>query len=54
MPTRTRQKHGPRTGFRHISNACACDRSIFPTVGSVSTILTGLTLASRLADHLPF
>jgi choline dehydrogenase-like flavoprotein len=39
--------------FHHISNAYACDQSIFPTVGSVNPILTGLTLASRLADHLP-
>lgn len=39
--------------FHHISNAYACDQSIFPTVGSVNPVLTGLTLASRLADHLP-
>jgi choline dehydrogenase-like flavoprotein len=39
--------------FHHISNAYACDQSIFPTVGSVNPVLTGLTLASRLADRLP-
>lgn len=39
--------------FHHISNAYACDQSISPTVGSVNPVLTGLTLSSRLADHLP-
>ena len=38
--------------FHHINNAYACDQSIFPTVGSVNPVLTGLTLASRLADHI--
>jgi choline dehydrogenase-like flavoprotein len=38
--------------FHHISNAYVCDQSIFPTVGSVNPVLTGLTLAGQLADHL--
>jgi choline dehydrogenase-like flavoprotein len=38
--------------FHHVSNAYACDQSVFPTVGSVNPALTGLTLARRLADHL--
>jgi choline dehydrogenase-like flavoprotein len=38
--------------FHHITNAYACDQSIFPTVGSVNPVLTGLALARRLAGHL--
>jgi choline dehydrogenase-like flavoprotein len=38
--------------FHHVSNAYACDQSIFPTVGSANPVLTGLTLARQLADHL--
>jgi choline dehydrogenase-like flavoprotein len=38
--------------FHHIANAYACDQSIFPTVGSVNPVLTGLCLARRLAEHL--
>ena len=38
--------------FHHITNAYACDRSTFPTVGSVNPALTGLTLARQLAEHL--
>ncbi|MGE4054704.1 MAG: GMC oxidoreductase [Vicinamibacterales bacterium] len=38
--------------FHHVNNAYACDQSIFPTVGSANPVLTGLTLARRLADHL--
>lgn len=38
--------------FHHISNAYACDQSVFPTVGSVNPVLTGLTLARRLAESL--
>lgn len=38
--------------FHHVGNAYACDQSIFPTVGSVNPVLTGLTLARRLAGHL--
>jgi choline dehydrogenase-like flavoprotein len=38
--------------FHHIENAYACDQSIFPTVGSVNPVLTGLCLARRLATHL--
>ena len=38
--------------FHHITNAYACDQSVFPTVGSVNPVLTGLTLARRLAESL--
>ncbi|MEQ1518920.1 MAG: GMC oxidoreductase, partial [Usitatibacteraceae bacterium] len=38
--------------FHHISNAYVCDQSLFPTVGSVNPVLTGLTLARRLAENL--
>lgn len=38
--------------FHHIANAYACDQSLFPTVGSVNPVLTGLTLARRLAESL--
>jgi hypothetical protein len=38
--------------FHGVQNAYACDQSIFPTVGSVNPVLTGLTLARRLAEHL--
>lgn len=38
--------------FHHVHNAYACDQSIFPTVGSANPVLTGLTLARQLADHL--
>lgn len=38
--------------FHHIANAYACDQSVFPTVGSVNPVLTGLTLARRLAESL--
>jgi hypothetical protein len=38
--------------FHHISNAYVCDQSVFPTAGSVNPVLTGLTLARQLVDHL--
>ncbi len=38
--------------FHHIQNCYACDQSLFPTVGSVNPVLTGLTLARQLAAHL--
>lgn len=38
--------------FHHVQNCYACDQSIFPTVGSVNPVLTGLTLARQLASHL--
>jgi choline dehydrogenase-like flavoprotein len=41
-----------RGRFHRVSNAYACDQSLFPTVGSVNPVLTGLALARRLADHL--
>ncbi len=38
--------------FHHVSNAYVCDQSLFPAVGSVNPVLTGLTLARQLAEHL--
>jgi GMC oxidoreductase/NAD(P)-binding Rossmann-like domain len=35
--------------FHHVSNAYACDQSLFPTVGSANPVLTGLTLAKQVA-----
>jgi choline dehydrogenase-like flavoprotein len=35
--------------FHHVSNAYACDQSLFPTVGSANPVLTGLTLARLVA-----
>jgi hypothetical protein len=42
----------PLGRFHTIPNAYACDQSLFPTVGSVNPVLTGLTLAKRLAEQL--
>ena len=42
----------PTGRFHHVANAYACDQSAFPTVGSVNPVLTGLTLARRLAEQL--
>lgn len=39
--------------FHHIGNAYACDQSVFPTLGSVNPVLTGLTLARQLVESLP-
>ena len=38
--------------FHHLQNAYCCDQAIFPTVGSVNPVLTGLALSRRLAVHL--
>jgi GMC oxidoreductase len=38
--------------FHHIGNAYACDQSLFPTVGSVNPVLTGLTLARQIAEQV--
>ncbi|WP_017555611.1 GMC oxidoreductase [Nocardiopsis baichengensis] len=43
----------PSGRFHHVSNAYACDQSVFPTVGSANPVLTGLALAARLAERLP-
>ena len=43
----------PSGRFHHMLNAYACDQSLFPTVGSVNPVLTGLTLARRVAEQLP-
>ncbi|MFC4071497.1 GMC oxidoreductase [Actinoplanes subglobosus] len=42
----------PDGRFHHLRNAYACDGSVFPSCGSAGPMLTGLTLARRLADHL--
>ncbi|WP_425437564.1 GMC oxidoreductase [Nocardioides gansuensis] len=41
----------PLGRFHHVSNAYCCDQAIFPIVGSVNPVLTGLTLAHRLAQY---
>lgn len=38
--------------FHHVTNGYACDQSLFPTVGSVNPVLTGLTLAHQLAARV--
>lgn len=43
----------PLGRFHHVQNAYACDQSVFPTVGSVNPVLTGLTLTRRLVEQLP-
>ena len=43
----------PLGRFHHVSNAYCCDQAIFPTVGSANPVLTGLTLAHRLAQQVP-
>jgi hypothetical protein len=35
-----------------VTNAYACDQSLFPTAGSVNPVLTGLTLAGRIVEAL--
>lgn len=42
----------PVQDTHQVANAYACDQSAFPTVGSVNPVLTGLTLARRLAEQL--
>lgn len=43
----------PLGRFHGIQNAYVCDQAAFPTAGSVNPVLTGLTLAKRLAEQLP-
>lgn len=38
--------------FHHVTNAYACDQSLFPAVGSVNPVLTGLALAKRIAEQV--
>jgi GMC oxidoreductase len=38
--------------LHHVANVYVGDQASFPTVGSVNPVLTGLTLARRLAEHL--
>ncbi|MDQ1745071.1 MAG: hypothetical protein QOE23_3410 [Pseudonocardiales bacterium] len=42
----------PTGRFHHLANAYVADQAAFPTVGSVNPVLTGLTLARRLANKL--
>lgn len=42
----------PLGRFHHVGNAYACDQSVFPTVGSVNPVLTGLTLARQIAEKV--
>jgi hypothetical protein len=42
----------PLGRFHHIQNAFACDQSLFPTVGSVNPVLTGLCLARGIAEAI--
>ena len=43
----------PTGRMHHMRNLYACDQSLFPTVGSVNPVLTGLTLARRVAESIP-
>jgi choline dehydrogenase-like flavoprotein len=43
----------PLGRFHHVANAYCCDQAVFPTVGSANPVLTGLTLAHRLARQIP-
>jgi choline dehydrogenase-like flavoprotein len=38
--------------FHHIANAYCVDQALFPTVGSVNPVLTGLTLTRKIAEHI--
>lgn len=42
----------PDGRLHHVSNIYVGDQAAFPTVGSVNPVLTGLTLARRLAETL--
>lgn len=38
--------------FHHVTNAYACDQSLFTTVGSANPVLTGLVLARKVATNI--
>lgn len=38
--------------FHHIANAYCVDQALFPAVGSVNPVLTGLTLTRKIAEHI--
>jgi len=38
--------------FHHVTNAYACDQSLFPTVGSANPVLTGLALSRKVAADI--
>lgn len=38
--------------FHHVTNAYACDQSLFTTVGSANPVLTGLVLARKVAGDI--
>jgi choline dehydrogenase-like flavoprotein len=38
--------------FHHVANAYCIDHALFPTVGSVNPVLTGLTLTRKIGEHI--
>jgi choline dehydrogenase-like flavoprotein len=42
----------PTGRLHHLANVYVGDQAAFPSVGSVNPVLTGLTLARRLAEQL--
>jgi choline dehydrogenase-like flavoprotein len=38
--------------FHHVTNAYVCDQSLFPTVGSINPVLTGMVLARKVAEAI--
>jgi choline dehydrogenase-like flavoprotein len=41
-----------RGHFHHVTNAYCCDQALFTTIGSANPVLTGITLARRVATDL--
>ncbi|MCU1246991.1 MAG: oxidoreductase [Edaphobacter sp.] len=41
-----------RGHFHHVTNAYCCDQALFTTIGSANPVLTGLSLARRVATDL--
>jgi choline dehydrogenase-like flavoprotein len=41
-----------RGHFHHVTNAYACDQALFTSIGSANPVLTGLTLARRVATDI--
>jgi choline dehydrogenase-like flavoprotein len=38
--------------FHHVANAYCVDQALFPALGSVNPVLTGLTLTRKIAEHI--
>ena len=38
--------------FHHVTNASCADQALFTTIGSANPVLTGLTLARKVAEHV--